>query len=126
MGILVLFLILSFIFVAECGMKNESEVQVRVAFWGTPEEIDIIKGTVEPWDKATTNINAKLEHIPSGTPYIQKLLSEMAGGTAPDVAFIEVNNFVDNIPLIFIIYLSCQKYIIYLIENRTVLQTTGI
>lgn len=68
-------------------------VEVKVAFWGSPEEIDIITHSIEPWQKAHPNIKIRFEHTPySG--YDSKILTRIAGGAAPDVIATEANYFV--------------------------------
>ncbi len=68
-------------------------VSIEVAFWGSVEEIKIIRKTVEEWEKNHPQIRVKLQHIPTGG-YLQKILTRIAGGNPPDIIFSEVNDFV--------------------------------
>lgn len=82
-----------------CGQKQADSslitqpVEVKVAFWGSPEEIQIVTESLTEWQAAHPNIHVRFEHTPySG--YDSKILTRIAGGAAPDVAAAEVNYFV--------------------------------
>lgn len=78
-----------------CGkIKTEEGVtEVKVAFWGSPEEIDIITSSMKDWQAAHPNIKIVFEHTPySG--YDSKILTRIAGGAAPDIIATEVDYFV--------------------------------
>jgi ABC-type glycerol-3-phosphate transport system substrate-binding protein len=50
-----------------CSSKNSEETigsQIRVAFWGSPEEVEIIKEVVGNWQKDNPEIKVILEHTP--------------------------------------------------------------
>ncbi len=66
--------------------------ELRFMYWGDPSEIEIIKTMVGKFEKET-GFKVKAERAPSGPPYMEKVLTQFAGGSAPDVLFIEVNNF---------------------------------
>lgn len=80
-----------------CGTREEAgktgKVPIKVAFWGSPEEIEIISSTINSWQKSHPDIEVKIEHIPFGS-YISKILTEIAGRSAPDIIANEVNMFV--------------------------------
>ena len=73
--------------------ENKSAVEIKVAFWGSPEEIDIVTQSMAGWQKAHPNISVRFEHTPY-TGYDSKILTRIAGGAAPDVIAAEVNYFV--------------------------------
>ena len=73
--------------------KTTSEVEIKVAFWGSPEEIDIITQSLSKWQTEHPNIRVRFEHTPY-TGYDSKILTRIAGGAAPDVIAAEVNYFV--------------------------------
>jgi len=76
------------------ALKVGSPVEVKVAFWGSPEEIKIIKDAIAGWQASHPEINVRLEHTPySG--YVSKILTRIAGGAAPDVIATEVDFFVN-------------------------------
>ena len=80
-----------------CGVKSKG-VHLTMAFWGSAEEIEIIEKTVKPWDEKRDDLYVSLQHVPifnDPTRYVQKIVTQIVGGTAPDVVFMEVNIFVD-------------------------------
>jgi len=99
-------LFLCVMFTAGCGRKSgdesaaqqgissaEAPVEVKVAFWGSPEEIQIVKDSIAGWQEGHPDIRVRLEHTPySG--YVSKMLTRIAGGAAPDVICTEVDFFV--------------------------------
>ncbi len=85
----------SFFSAAGCGSSGGTDgtVQVKVAFWGSPEEIDILTHSIADWQKANPGIRVVFEHTPY-TGYDSKILTRIAGGAAPDVVATEVDYFV--------------------------------
>jgi multiple sugar transport system substrate-binding protein len=75
------------------GAGKPKKTQVKVAFWGSPEEIEIITTTINNWQKDHPEVQVKLEHIPFGS-YVSKILTEIAGRSGPDIIASEVNMFV--------------------------------
>ena len=78
-----------------CG-KNPGKlgpVEIKVAFWGSPEEVDIITHSIEDWQASHPGIKVVFEHTPY-TGYDSKVLTRIAGGAAPDIIATEVNYFV--------------------------------
>ena len=66
---------------------------VKVAFWGGPDEIEIITTSIKSWQEKHPDIEVRFEHTPfSG--YASKILTRIAGGAAPDIIATEVNMFV--------------------------------
>ena len=96
---LLITIVISFaIVISSCSKKQKKGVPITLAFWGSTEEIEIIKNTVEPWDEKRDDLYVILQHVPIGgdtSRYVQRLLTQIAGGDAPDVIFMEVNIFVD-------------------------------
>jgi len=84
------------IFINGCGKKERKEAipTIRVAFWGTPEEVEIIESIMGPWQKEHPEIKVELEHTPFAG-YVNKILTRIAGGAPPDVICIEANLFVN-------------------------------
>ena len=78
-----------------CGPGNKSDgaSEVKVAFWGSPEEIEIITNSIKGWQAAHPNIKLVFEHTPY-TGYDSKILTRIAGGAAPDIIATEVDYFV--------------------------------
>jgi len=76
------------------SLKAVSPTEVKVAFWGSPEEIKIIEDAIAGWQASHPEIKVRLEHTPySG--YVSKILTRIAGGAAPDVIATEVDFFVN-------------------------------
>lgn len=76
------------------GCGHSSGTVIHVSSWGTPEENQILSDLIADYNKAHPGITVQLDRIPFGE-YVTKLLTQVAGGEAPDVIFVEVNNFVD-------------------------------
>ena len=81
-----------------CGGTGEvtgkpRKIPIKVSFWGSPEEIDILNQTINNWQKTHPDIEVKIEHIPFGS-YVSKILTEIAGRSAPDIIASEVDMFV--------------------------------
>ncbi len=93
--ILILLLAPSF---SGCSRKEQpaepqNAVEIKVAFWGSPEEIEIVTKSMGGWQKTHPEIQVRFEHTPySG--YDSKILTRIAGGAAPDIIAAEVNYFV--------------------------------
>lgn len=90
-----LILLLALLFFASCGKGpgKTGPVEIKVTFWGSPEEIDIITHSIEDWQKAHPDLKVIFEHTPY-TGYDSKILTRIAGGAAPDIITTEVNYFV--------------------------------
>ena len=89
------FLILCLVFSSGCGKTSGKggPTEVKVTFWGAPEEVDIITHSIEDWQNAHPHIKVVFEHTPY-TGYDSKILTRIAGGAAPDIITTEVNYFV--------------------------------
>jgi len=87
-------LFLGVLFFTGCSSKHsvESVNKVRLAFWGSPEEVQIINSVVKEWEAKHPEVNVVLEHTPYGG-YTSKILTRIAGGDAPDIIAAEVNLF---------------------------------
>jgi ABC-type glycerol-3-phosphate transport system substrate-binding protein len=92
----VMFVFLAIILISGCTVrsKDQGKIIIKVACWGTPEELDIIKTTISSWKKNNPKIEVKLEPIVYQS-YVHKILTRIAGGAAPDVIFSEVDMFAD-------------------------------
>ncbi len=98
------FLILTLLFFTltstDCmKVKNmDKRTPIKVSYWGSYEEIQAMKKIATKIEKKYPDIKIILEHVAIGNDpnkYTQKILTEAAAGTAPDIAFSEVNLFVD-------------------------------
>ena len=68
-------------------------VEIKVAFWGAPDEVNIITDIIAKWQAKHPEIIVKLEHTPY-RGYVDKLLTRIAGRAAPDIICTEVDLFV--------------------------------
>lgn len=89
----IIFLI-ALLFLSGCGAgEKDGKVEIKVAFWGAPDEVNIISGLMNDWQKSRPDITVKLEHTPY-RGYVDKLLTRIAGRSAPDIICTEVDLFV--------------------------------
>jgi len=72
---------------------TKKPVEIKVAFWGAPDEIRIITEIINKWQKTQPDIAVRLEHTPY-RGYVDKLLTRIAGRSAPDIICTEVDLFV--------------------------------
>ncbi|MCX7698146.1 MAG: extracellular solute-binding protein, partial [Candidatus Goldbacteria bacterium] len=86
-----LFCVILLMFFTGCGGQKKT-ADLRFMYWGDVAEIKIIKDMVDKFEK-DTKLKVSAERAPSGPPYMEKVLTQFAGGSAPDVLFVEVNNF---------------------------------
>ena len=90
---------LTLLSVTGCGKKPmltsgvNKPVEIKVAFWGGPDELSIISGVIDEWQKSHTDIIVRLEHTPY-RGYVDKLLTRIAGRSSPDIICTEVDLFV--------------------------------
>jgi len=72
---------------------GKSPIEIKVAFWGAPDEVNIIAEIINRWQKTHPDIAVRLEHTPY-RGYADKLLTRIAGRAAPDIICTEVDLFV--------------------------------
>ncbi len=60
--------------------------------FGNPEQVNVYRQIVEMFEQSHPSIHVELR-TPSSGGYLEKLKTEMAGRTAPDVTFIDVGSF---------------------------------
>ncbi|MFH1593588.1 MAG: sugar ABC transporter substrate-binding protein [Candidatus Omnitrophota bacterium] len=80
-----------------CGGKTEEAgsgpIEIKVAFWGAPDEVNVIAEIIKTWQESHPDITVRLEHTPY-RGYAEKLLTRIAGRSAPDIICTEVDLFV--------------------------------
>ncbi|MEI7543034.1 MAG: sugar ABC transporter substrate-binding protein [bacterium] len=79
-----------------------AKVTLRCAYWGDTSEISIIKQSVELFKKANPGIDVKLERLPAGDSYTEKILTQISGGNPVDVMFVNAEQF----------YIYAKKFIL--------------
>jgi len=94
--LLVLAMVLLFtgIIFISCGKIGDNKIHLRFMFWGDIEEINIINNTIARFEKAYPNIKVHAERAPSGNPYLEKVLTQIAGNSAPDVIFVSSDDII--------------------------------
>lgn len=76
------------------GCFKSGATKLKISSWGDPEENQILVDLIKDFEAKNPKIKVELTRIPFNE-YVTKLLTQIAGGLAPDVIFVEVNNFVD-------------------------------
>jgi ABC-type glycerol-3-phosphate transport system substrate-binding protein len=95
-GFILLPLAIATLFLAGCGKKEEdNRTKIEVMYWGSYDEVKIIESIVADWQKEHPDVVVDLQHTPGVANYTNKLLTRVAGGAPPDIAFAEVGIFVD-------------------------------
>jgi multiple sugar transport system substrate-binding protein len=85
-------ILLTMIISSACSPKSSEtsssgkKVEIRFAFWGVPEEKEVQEKLKNRFEELHPNITVKLEHITGD--YYPPLLTQIAGGNAPDVFYI--------------------------------------
>jgi multiple sugar transport system substrate-binding protein len=76
-----------------CGKAGSGKPgDLTLMYWGDVAEIQIIKEMVAKFEK-DTGLKVDAQRAPSGPPYMEKVITQIAGGAPPDVLFVEANNF---------------------------------
>lgn len=81
-------------FLGGCSYGGNKGTKIKISSWGDLQENGILAEEISDFEKLHPDIQIELERIPV-TEYVTKLLTQVAGGMAPDVIFVEVNNFSD-------------------------------
>src|SRR5580658_10297527 len=82
------------VFFTLSGCSKSSGTKIRVSSWGSPEENQILVDLINQYNQSHPGVTAVLERT-AFSDYVQHLLTQIAGGEAPDVIFVEANNFVN-------------------------------
>ncbi len=78
------FILAMFLLVSGCNNKTlNDKIVLDFSCWGVPEELEIYKKLLTEFELKNPNIKVRLEHITRS--YESKILTELAGNTAPDV-----------------------------------------
>jgi multiple sugar transport system substrate-binding protein len=76
-----------------CGKaSSSSKIHLTISSWGGINENAILSRMIGDFEKKHPNIRVHLERVPYNN-YVPKLMTDIAGGVAPDVIFVEVGNF---------------------------------
>jgi len=91
---LVAFVCLTFVAAFSLSGCSKGSSKLKISSWGSPEENQILVDLLNDFQKKHPEIPVELQRLPYNE-YTTKLLTEVAGGLAPDVVFTEVGNFAD-------------------------------
>ncbi len=70
------------------------EVKLQFMGWeASPLETEAVKKGLEAFMKLHPNIKVEYQPVPGGAQYVQKLLSQLAGNSAPDVFFLGATEY---------------------------------
>ena len=75
------------------AVGENGPVEITVTFWGSPDELRIVNDIMSKWQLSHKDIRVRLEHTPY-RGYVDKLLTRIAGRSAPDIIATEVDLFV--------------------------------
>lgn len=76
-----------------CSQMGNSNA-VKISSWGDVKENAILTDLINDFQKAHPDIKVELQRVPWGD-YNTKLLTQFAGGIAPDVIFVSTDNIAD-------------------------------
>ncbi len=95
-SLIVLFFILSGLFFYGCKDTKifKGKTVLRAAYWGDIKEVEIITNSVKRFKQKNPGIEVQLEKLPAGDAYIEKMLTQIAGGNPPDVMFVNAERFI--------------------------------
>ncbi|HRU38530.1 MAG TPA: ABC transporter substrate-binding protein [Candidatus Goldiibacteriota bacterium] len=72
--------------------SSQDSKPLRIMHWGGTQEMQAIDSIIADL-KEQKGIIATQDRAPSGNPYMEKVVTQMAAGMPPDVMLVEVNNF---------------------------------
>jgi multiple sugar transport system substrate-binding protein len=79
------------------GCSHFLSNSVKISSWGDPKENAILTDLINDFQKVHPEIKVELQRVPWGE-YNTKLLTQVAGGIAPDVIFVSTDNIADLYP----------------------------
>ena len=79
------------------GCSHSSSTSIKISSWGDPKENAILLDLVDSFNKTHPDTKVELQRVPWGE-YNTKLLTQVAGGIAPDVIFVSTDNIADLYP----------------------------
>ncbi|MHB8579265.1 MAG: ABC transporter substrate-binding protein [Ignavibacteriaceae bacterium] len=82
-----------------CGKKeNDSDKIVTITFWHSfvSSTIPSLNELINKFEKEHPNIKINAQYVPSGDPLVEKLVTAIQSGTAPDISWIH-SDFLDKL-----------------------------
>ena len=71
------------------GSATTGKASIKWSTWGTPDQMKTVQQFTDDFNHQHTNINSQLVLIPSVDIYESKILTEVNGGTAPDLFYLQ-------------------------------------
>jgi multiple sugar transport system substrate-binding protein len=87
------FLVLALGLTGGCGQGSKKGITLRCIGWGDVEEEKILEAAVREFNQAHPDVEVTMERAPYND-YITKVLTEFAGGLAPDVMAVNAEQMV--------------------------------
>ncbi len=87
-----LIVLVMWLFLPPSTITPEGVTQISFGSFGNPEQVDVYRHIVKLFEQSHPLIRVDLR-TPSSGGYLEKLKTEMAGRTAPDVTFIDVGSY---------------------------------
>jgi multiple sugar transport system permease protein len=78
---------------ALAGLSCADPVTLRFTVWDGDVSLNVIRGVLRQFEQENPGIKVKLESLPDYNGYHQKMLTEYAANTAPDVAMMDPGHF---------------------------------
>ena len=75
------------VLVLVCSRLEAKPAELVFTYWGSPFERQAVKKVLQQFNQQQANIRVRAQHI-SFSNYTTKLLTMVAAGTAPDIAYI--------------------------------------
>src|SRR5581483_5692781 len=76
------------------GCTQSDSGTIKISSWGDVKENAILQGLIDDFQKIHPDVKVELQRVPWGE-YNTKLLTQYAGGIAPDVIFASTDNIGD-------------------------------
>lgn len=95
---LVAVLILIQSLVLSCSSKNENDKRIKIVFWHSfvASTIPALNELINRFEKEHPNIKVDAQYVPTGDALVQKLVTSIQSGTAPDISWIHAD-FLDKL-----------------------------
>lgn len=84
--------------VLSCSSKNENDKRIKIVFWHSfvASTIPALDELINRFEKEHPNIKIDAQYVPTGDALVQKLVTSIQSGTAPDVSWIHAD-FLDKL-----------------------------
>ncbi len=84
------------LWLAGCGHSEKANT-IHISSWGDTQENGILQDLISRFEQQNPTIPVQLDRVPYAD-YVDKLITQFAGGLAPDVIFVSSENVADFYP----------------------------